>query len=155
MIEPATLPGKNIHAPLLQGHSSGWKTCESSWPSGKPWDTAAGWKLLQEVIIHPQCVAPAWAGISPELGKVIWCELPFGKRVLCLPAEPLQEKFHQPWTRLFLPSPSLFLPSPETMCPGTLDADSNRPGDFFFILLLLLSPMCWTNCFLPATVGNK
>lgn len=103
MTEAATLHGKNIHSPLLQGHSNGWKPCESSWPSGKPWETAAGWKLWQQVIMHPECAAPVRAGISPELGKkgVIWCELSFGKRALCLPAEPLQEEFHlefhQPW----------------------------------------------------------
>lgn len=64
MIEPATLPGKNIRAPLLQGHSNGWKTCESSW------ETAAAWKLRQEVIMHPECAAPARAGISSDMGKV-------------------------------------------------------------------------------------
>lgn len=68
---------------------------------------------LLEVMAHPECIAPAGAGVSPELGKASFWEKD------SLPTEPLQEVFQQLWSGLCLPSPELgTLGKGNSGCPG-------------------------------------
>lgn len=99
--------------------------------------------------MHPECVAPVRAGSSPELGKASsGVSFLLGKGLCVYQLSPCRRNFTSPGQVSSWPAQRACALAPWMQTAGV------QPGDFFILILLLLSPMSLTNCHLHAIVDN-